>query len=132
MERQNISAKTPWEKVFGYSRAVRIGNIVKVGGTIATDENGKIYGERELYTQAVYIIKKIEAALIEAGATLQDVVRTRMFVTDIDDWEQLARAHGEFFGDIRPATTMVEVSRLISPGFLIEMEAEAIIGNDGI
>lgn len=127
MERQNISARTPWEDMFGYSRAVRSGNIVKVGGTVATDERGMIFGEGDIYTQAVYIIRKIEKALNEAGAMLKDVVRTRMFVTNIEDWQNLARAHGEFFSDIRPVTTLVEVSRLISPGFLVEIEAEAII-----
>lgn len=127
MERQTISARSPWEEVFGYSRAVRLGNIVQVGGTAATDESGKIYGKGDIYTQAVYIIKKIESALVEAGATLEDVVRTRLFVTNIDNWEELARAHSEFFGDIRPATTLVEVNRLLSPEFLVEIEAEAII-----
>jgi enamine deaminase RidA (YjgF/YER057c/UK114 family) len=129
MKRQIISARSPWEDVFGYSRAVRLGNTIQVGGTAATDESGKVYGEGDIYTQAVYIINKIEAALVEAGATLQDVVRTRLFVTDIDDWEGLAKAHSEFFGDIKPATTLVEVSRLISPEFLVEIEAEAIIPN---
>jgi enamine deaminase RidA (YjgF/YER057c/UK114 family) len=125
--RQNISAKSPWEDTFGYSRAVRIGNVIKVGGTAATDEKGTFYGEGDLYRQAVYVLRKIEAALQEAGASLKDVVRTRCFVADIDDWESLARAHAEFFGEIRPTTTLVEVSRLITPDFLVEIEAEAII-----
>jgi enamine deaminase RidA (YjgF/YER057c/UK114 family) len=125
--RQNISAKTPWEDAFGYSRAVRIGNVITVGGTTATDEEGTIFGGEDIYQQAVYALRKIEAALEEAGARLADVVRTRCFVTDIDDWENLARAHAEFFGDIRPATTLVEVSRFIRPEYLVEIEAEAIL-----
>lgn len=129
MERQNISAKTPWEDVFGYSRAVRIGNMIKVGGTVATDESGVLYGEGDMYRQAVYALQKIEAALEESGAGLNDVVRTRCFVTDIEDWRNLARAHAEFFGDIRPATTLVEVNRLIAPEYLVEIEAEAVIQN---
>jgi enamine deaminase RidA (YjgF/YER057c/UK114 family) len=106
---------------------VRIGNIVKVGGTVATDENGVVYGEGDLYAQTVYIIRKIEAALAEAGAKLSDVVSTRTFVTNIDDWEGFAKAHAEFFGEVRPTSTMVEVSRLMSPEFLVEIEAEAMI-----
>ena len=127
MDRQNISARTPWEDVFGYSRAVRVGNVVKVSGTIATDESGTVYGAGDMYAQSVYIIQKIEKALQEAGASLSDVVRTRSFVTNLDEWEGLAKAHVEYFGDIHPAATMVEISRLMSPEFLIEMEVEAII-----
>ena len=127
MDRQLISAKTPWEDLFGYSRAVRTGNVIKVGGTIATDKEGKVYGEGDIYQQTIYIIRKIETALEEAGASLSDVVRTRLFVTDISNWEGLAKAHAEFFGEIRPASTVVEISRLMTAEFLVEMEAEAII-----
>ncbi|MCH7587929.1 MAG: RidA family protein [Chloroflexi bacterium] len=130
MDRQLISARTPWGDLFGYSRAVRIGNVVKVGGTIATDKEGNVHGKDDIYRQAVYIIRKIESALEEAGASLGDVVRTRMFVTDINNYEGLARAHAEFFGEIHPASTMVEISRLMSEDFLLEMEAEAIIETD--
>jgi enamine deaminase RidA (YjgF/YER057c/UK114 family) len=128
MPRQNISTGAPWETTFGYSRAVRVGNVVKVSGTVASDEHGTVHGAGDIYAQAVYILHKIERALNQAGATLQDVVRTRLFVTDVDDWQALARAHARFFGDIRPATTLVEVSRLIGPEYLVEIEAEAIIG----
>jgi enamine deaminase RidA (YjgF/YER057c/UK114 family) len=127
MKRQNISAKTPWEDVFGYSRAVRIGDVVKVGGTIATDEHGAVYGEGDIYAQADYIFQKIEKALQEAGASLSDVVRTRSYVTNLDEWEGLARAHLKYFDDIRPAATMIEISRLMAQEFLVEIEVEAIV-----
>lgn len=129
-KRQNVSSGTKWEAIVGYSRAVRIGNIVHVSGTTATDDNGQTIGINDPYTQTRFIIQKIERALKEAGATLGDVVRVRMFVTDIRQWEAIGRAHGEFFGDIRPVTTMVEVSKLIEPQHLVEIEMEAIIGAD--
>lgn len=126
-KRQNISSGTQWENIVGYSRAVRVGNIIEVAGTTAVDETGRVVGPHDPYEQTNYILSKIEDVLIKAGATLQDVVRTRMFVVDISRWEEIGKAHAEYFREIEPVATMVEVKSLISPELLIEIEATAIV-----
>lgn len=127
MTRTNYSSGAKWEDIVGYSRAVRVGNIVEVTGTVAVDDDGEVAGGQDHYQQAKFVIKKIEKVLQQAGGSLKDVVRTRMFVTDISKWEDYGKAHGEFFKDIKPCTSMIEVSSLIDPAFLIEIEATAII-----
>jgi enamine deaminase RidA (YjgF/YER057c/UK114 family) len=127
--RVNYSSGAHWENIVGYSRAVRIGNVMEISGTTAIDENNNIIGENNVYLQTKFIIQKIEAVLLQAGATLNDVVRTRMFVTDITNWEEVGKAHGEYFSQIKPCTSIVEVKALIAPQFLIEIEATAVLEN---
>jgi enamine deaminase RidA (YjgF/YER057c/UK114 family) len=130
-KRLNISSGAKWEDIVGYSRAVRIGNVIEVAGTTAVDENGQVVGLNDPYEQTRYILAKIEKALEQAGASMKDVVRTRMFVTDISQWEEIGKAHGLYFKEIKPAASMVEVKALISPELLVEIEVTAILGGQG-
>jgi len=126
--RQNITSGTKWEEIVGYSRAVRIGNFIEVAGTTAVDEGGEVVGLNDPYKQTKYVPSKIERVLNRAGGSLEDVIRTRMYVIDINHWEEIGKAHGEFFRDIKPAATMVEVKSLISPELLVEIEVSAVVG----
>ena len=130
MQRTNYSSGAKWEDIVGYSRAVKIGNIIEITGTVAVDENNSLVGKDNAYDQTKFIIEKIEKILLLAGSSLKDVIRTRMFVTDISRWEEYGRAHGEFFKEIKPCTSMIEVSALIEPAYMIEIEATAILSSD--
>ncbi len=127
-QRSRVSSGTPWEQIVGYSRAVRVGSLVYVSGTTASDEHGQVIGVGDAAAQTDYILRKIAHALEQVGASLADVVRVRMYVTEIDQWESIGRVHGAYFGDIRPTSTMVQVSRLVDPQHLVEIEVEAVVG----
>ena len=131
MKKERYASGAPWEEIVGYSRAVKTGPLIQVAGTTATDDSGTIVGRDDPYAQAVQCIRNIEAVLVRAGASLADVTRTRIYVTDINRWESVGRAHGEFFGTVKPAATLVEVSRLVSPDMLVEIEADAWLGEEG-
>jgi enamine deaminase RidA (YjgF/YER057c/UK114 family) len=129
-ERRKISSGTPWESIYGYSRAIRVGKLVYVAGTTASDEQGRVIGAGDVYAQTAYALRKIGRALNEAGASFEDVVRTRTFITDISRWEEVARAHSEVFGAIRPVSTLVQVSQLIDPAQLVEIEVDAVVSEE--